>query len=297
MLDRTRDARCNVQLRCHDLACLAHLQVVGGVACIHRCTAGTNRCTQLVGQRGHDFVEFLGAAQCTATRDDDLGCSQLGAVVLGNFTAHKGALARVGNCCSGFHRRCAARGSRCVKASAAYGDDFGGIRRLHGGNGVASVNGALEGVCRDDGCDVADLANVQLGGHARSDVLAAGCGWEQDVAVVACNSQHLGREVFCQAVFEAGTISVDDFGNSCDLGCRSGGCSRVFTGDQYVHITTAGYSGSDGVQGSAFDGGVVVFCDYERSHFNSKNSLRFLRSLRIGKRPSNSHAPKSGTAS
>lgn len=94
------------------------------------------------------------------------------------------------------------------------------------------------------------------------------------MAVVASNRQHLGREVFCQAVFEAGTVGVDDFGNTCDLGGSLGCSSGVFTGNQDVHIAANGSSGSHGVQGGALDGGVVVFCDYERSHFNSKNSLR-----------------------
>ena len=52
MLDRSRDAAGNVQLRRHDLARLAHLQVVGRVARIDSRTAGTDGRTQLVGQGG-----------------------------------------------------------------------------------------------------------------------------------------------------------------------------------------------------------------------------------------------------
>ena len=52
MLDRTRDATGNVQLRRHDLARLAHLQVVGRVARIDSRTADTDDRSQLVGQGG-----------------------------------------------------------------------------------------------------------------------------------------------------------------------------------------------------------------------------------------------------
>jgi hypothetical protein len=77
------------------------------------------------------------------------------------------------------------------------------VGALHGGNGVAGVDRALEGVGADHLGDVGELAHVQLGGHARCHVLAAGRGREQDVAVVAGDGQHLRGDVFSQAVFEA----------------------------------------------------------------------------------------------
>jgi hypothetical protein len=42
--------------------------------------------------------------------------------------------------------------------------------------------------------------------------------------------------------------------------------SGVVACNQHVHITTASGSGCDGVQGGAFDGGVVVFCNDESGH-------------------------------
>src|SRR5258706_16471771 len=48
VLDRARDADCDVELGCHDLARLAHLVVVGAVARVHRGARGADRGSQLV---------------------------------------------------------------------------------------------------------------------------------------------------------------------------------------------------------------------------------------------------------
>jgi hypothetical protein len=69
---------------------------LGGVARIHRGAAGADGRAQLVGQRGHDLVELLGAAQRAAAGDDDLGGGQLGPVALGQLGADEAALAAVG---------------------------------------------------------------------------------------------------------------------------------------------------------------------------------------------------------
>jgi hypothetical protein len=93
---------------------------------------------------------------------------------------------------------------------------------LHGGNGVAGVDGALKGVGADDLGDVGELAHIQLGRHARGHVLAAGRGREQDVAVVGGNGQYLRGHVLGQAMAQSGRVGVDDLGDAGDL--RGGGC-------------------------------------------------------------------------
>ena len=82
---------------------------------------------------------------------------------------------------------------------------------------VARVDRPLEGVGGIDLGDVGDLGHVQLGGHARGDVLAAGGGREQDVAVVAGDGQHLRGHVLGQAVLELGAVGVDHLGHAGDL--------------------------------------------------------------------------------
>src|SRR3990167_3124749 len=228
---------------------------------------------QLVSEGGHDFVELFLAAQGAAAGDDDLGGREFGAVALADFAAHEAALACVGD---GGCRLdgCAAAGGCCrVEAGGAHGDDLGGITALHGGDGVACVDGALEGVGADHLGDVADLGHVELGGDARGDVLAAGGGGEQDVAVVARDGQDLRGEVFCQAVLEAGTVGMDDLGDACDLGGGSGCGACAFTGYQHMHVAAAGGCCGDGVEGGALDGGVVVFSNDEYGH---SDHLRFV---------------------
>jgi hypothetical protein len=85
----------------------------------------------------------------------------------------------------------------------------------------------------------------------RGDVLAAGGGREQDVAVVAGNGQHLRRDVLGQAVFELRAVGVDHLGHAGDLAGRLGGFTGVGAGDQHVDFAAAGDRRRDGVQGRA----------------------------------------------
>ena len=96
-------------------------------------------------------------------------------------------------------------------------------------------------------------ADVELGGHARRDVLAAGGGREQDVAVVLGDRQHLRGDVLGQAVRR---------------GCAPSACSTLATpaicaaalaapagvgaGDQHMDVAAAACQRrGDGVEGGA----------------------------------------------
>ncbi|MNV31888.1 hypothetical protein D3C71_1232100 [compost metagenome] len=274
MLDGARDARGDVQLRRDDLAGLAHLPVVRGVACIHGGAAGAQARVELVGQRRHHFVELLGAAQGTATRDDDLGGGQFGAVALRDFTAHEGALAAVGDAFSRFNGGAAAGGGCGVEAGRAHGDHLGGVGALHGGDGVAGVDRALERIRTVDLGDVADLSHVELGGHARSDVLAVGGRGEQDVAVVAGDRQHLRCDVLGEVLGQRCAVGSDHLGHAGDLRGGLGGFGGVGTGHEDVDVATASQGCSHGVEGGRLDAGVVVFGNDECGHVRF-----FLRSL------------------
>jgi hypothetical protein len=113
---------------------------------------------------------------------------------------------------------------------------------LHRGNRVAGIDRTLEGVGAVIHLgDVADLGHVQLGGHARRHILAARGGGEQDVAVVRTgNRQHLGGDVFGQAVRELLAVGVDDLGNAGDLGCGLAGFGGIGTGHQHMDVTATG---------------------------------------------------------
>src|SRR5262245_50558201 len=61
MLDRTRDADRDIELRRHDLAGLAHLPIVGRIAGVDRRAGGADRRAELVGNRLDVFGEILAA--------------------------------------------------------------------------------------------------------------------------------------------------------------------------------------------------------------------------------------------
>ena len=89
MLDGAGDADRDVELRCDDLAGLADLPVVRGIACID----GRARCadsgTELVGNRQDDFLELFRRAECAAAGNNDLGRRQFRAVGRGEGIRHE----------------------------------------------------------------------------------------------------------------------------------------------------------------------------------------------------------------
>ncbi len=88
---------------------------------------------------------------------------------------------------------------------------------VSGGNRVAGVDRALEGVGADDLGDVGDLGDIEQGSHARRDVLARGGGREHEMAVAAGDRNDLRGEVFGQAVLEAGRFGMQHLGDAGDL--------------------------------------------------------------------------------
>ena len=82
MLDGARDADCDVEIRRDDLAGLADLQVVRGIAGIDRGARGADGGIELLREGHQQRVEFLLAAESAATGDDDLGRAELGAIGL-----------------------------------------------------------------------------------------------------------------------------------------------------------------------------------------------------------------------
>ncbi|MCY1235039.1 hypothetical protein D9M72_476430 [compost metagenome] len=265
MLDGARDTNRHVQLRRDDLAGLADLPVVGRVAGVHGSARGAERGAQLVGQRIQD-LEVLGAAQAAPARDHHARAGQFRTVALGDFAAHEGGQARIGDGGNVFHRGRTALRGHGVKAGGAHGDDLHGVGRLHGGNRVARVDRTLERVGGLHADDVGDLGHVELGGHARRHVLARGGGREQDVAVAGGHGQHLGRDVFRQAVGQLRGVGQQHLGHARGGGGLVGHGARIGAGDQHVHVASDLGGGGDGVQGCALELGVIVFGNNQRRH-------------------------------
>ena len=119
----------------------------------------------------------LATAQTTATGDDDLGGAKFRPFGFGEFSVGEGGLLGVGgrgdvfNFCgiSGVDRN-------RVKGGAADGDDFDRVGALYGGECIAGVDRANEGVGGFDTGDFGDLGDVEQGGDTRREVFAEGGG-------------------------------------------------------------------------------------------------------------------------
>ncbi len=266
MLDRARDADGDIQLRRDDLAGLADLVVVRHEAGVDRGARGAQRGVELVGERRQHLGVVLARAHATATRDDDLGGGQFRTVALGHFARNELRNARVGHGRQGLDGGRATFGSGGVEGRAAHGDDLDLVFRLDRGNGVAGVDRALEGVRGVDLGDFRDLGHVQLGGHARQDVLAVRGGRGQDVRVVVGDGQRLLGHVLGQAVAEVGGVGQQDLGHAGDLGGGIGRGLGVGAGHQHVYVAAALGCGGHGVERGALDRLIVVFSNDECSH-------------------------------
>ena len=82
-------------------------------------------------------------------------------------------------------------------------------------------------------------ATSSLAATRGGDVLTASGGGEEDVAVVAGDGQTCAGDVFCEAVFQAYCVGVDDFGDTGDLGSGLCGGTGVVASDEDVHVAAA----------------------------------------------------------
>src|SRR5438094_550826 len=83
MLDRAGNPDCDVKLRCHDLAGLADLPVVGGIAGINRGPRGADGGPKFIGDRLDIFGEVFPTLHGAPPRNDDLSRGELGALRFG----------------------------------------------------------------------------------------------------------------------------------------------------------------------------------------------------------------------
>ena len=89
VLDRTGNADRDIEGWGHDLARLADLPVVGGIAGVHRGARGTDSGTQCVGQL-FDQGEIVFGADTAPAGHDHAGRCQFGAVGFGDLVLDPG---------------------------------------------------------------------------------------------------------------------------------------------------------------------------------------------------------------
>eukprot|EP00968_Pinguiococcus_pyrenoidosus_P004820 scaffold309_cov235-Pinguiococcus_pyrenoidosus.AAC.24 len=184
MLDRPADAHGNVQIRGDHLARLAHLQLVGHEARVHRSPGRTHRPAQLVREL-LEHRKVVPGLHPTAARDHDPRTAQLGPLRarlgLGNKAAQAG-IGRVG-CRHFLNHGVSALLGAFLEAGAADQQHFHGVAAPDPRQRVASVHGSREGILAVDLHHIRHRRHVQLGRQARHEVQAEVGRGRQDVAV------------------------------------------------------------------------------------------------------------------
>jgi hypothetical protein len=97
MLDGAGDADREVKLRRNDLAGLANLVVIRDKTGVDRSTGGTERRTELVGERFEQLLVVLATAQTATAGNDDLGGAEFGPFGFGQFAVGQRGLGGVGS--------------------------------------------------------------------------------------------------------------------------------------------------------------------------------------------------------
>src|SRR5690606_34948379 len=271
VLDGARDADGDVEGRGHDLAGLADLIVVGGVARVDRRARGADGGAQLVGQRVHDGVELFGRAQGAAARDDDLGGAQFGAVRLDHLFRDEGGLGRFAGGDALDRGRAAFSGGG--EGRGAHGDDLLGVGRLDRLQRVARVDRPDEGVARDDLDDVRDRGHVQLGGEARGVILAVRGGGGQNGVIAPGQRQDGGFDRFGQTVGDGVAFGQQHLADARNLGGGFRDALGVLAQDQNVDVRRQRQGGRHGLVGGVANGRAVVVGDDENGHYRTPASL------------------------
>ena len=209
------------------------------------------------------MLEVVTVLHAAAAGNDDLGSGQFGTVGLGQLFAYERGLARIASTGDLLNRSRATGGVHGIETGRTHGDHLDRRAGLHGGDGVTSVDRALEGVRAFHRDDLGDLVDVQLRGNARQEILAVGGGSSQYMAVVLGQISDQRRDVLGQLVGVSRIVGDQYLGYAFDLcGCFADG-SAAAAGYQHVDVATDGLGGNplgggDGVQGSGR--GTALLC-------------------------------------
>ena len=276
MLDRTRDADGDIQVRRDHLAGLADLPVVRCKARVDGGAGCANGGAQLVGQF-LDQREIVFRADATAARHHDTGRGQFGTVAFGDLVFDPFRQARSGGPAHGFHGG-RATGAGRVEAGGAEGHDLFRVARFHRLDRVTCIDRALERVGIDHARDVGQHHHVQQRGHAGQHVLGVGGGGRHDVIVIACQRHDQVGGRFRQAMTQRGVFGDQHLGHAVD--CRGffrgigGGCA----GAQNRHVAQ-GLGRGDRLCGRVHRQFTIVdFGKKKNSHHTAPFSLSFATS-------------------
>ena len=267
MLDGTGDAGRDVELRRDDLAGLPHLPVVGGIAGVHGGARGAQGCIQFVGERFQHLMELFGTAQSAASGHDHRGSRQFRPLVAGTLAAHEGGLRAIDRHGGLLHDGGRTPvGRRLVERGATHRQYLHRVGALHGGNGIAGVDGAAEGIGGIDAGHVRNLRHIEQRRHARHEVATMRRGCRHHVAVAGGLGHHLGSHRFGQLMGQRRIVHHLHLAHARHL-CRGLGHDiHAATQHQQVHVAAQPAGGAHRLPRGTFQIPVVMFGNYQYCH-------------------------------
>jgi len=212
-------------------------------------------------------VVVLATAQTATAGDDDLGGTEFGPFGFGQFAMGECALCGIGSRTDAFDF-CRISGVDRIKGGGADGDDLDFVGALHGGQGVAGVDRANEGVGRFDGGDFRDLPDVEQGGNSRAEIFAEGGGRGEDVAVAGGVSDDQRGQVLGGLALVVGSVGDFDQADALQRGGLLGGGIAGGASDEDMDVAANFLGSGNGVQRGGLEALLVVFGDYEDSHLD-----------------------------
>jgi hypothetical protein len=174
-------------------------------------------------------------------------------------------------------RGTAAGGTRRVEGGCAHGDHLDRVAALHGGQRVAGVDRAHEGVGRFDGDDVGHLRHIEQCRNARHEVLAEAAGRRHQVRVTGGERQHQRGDVFGQRMFELRRVGAQHLRDTADLRRCGDGRGAGVTGDQHGDGAADPGCGGDRVQRGRAQRRVVVLGNDQNVHVRFLSAGLWLR--------------------
>mmetsp|Transcript_25191 Transcript_25191/g.81451 ORF Transcript_25191/g.81451 Transcript_25191/m.81451 type:complete len:278 (+) Transcript_25191:1630-2463(+) len=193
VLDGTRDADGDVEVRGDDLASLSDLLFVADHAGVDGGARGADGGG--VAELGGEVVEHgevVAGLHPAAPRDDDLGRREVrlllsrggGVLAVGDDRRREGILRNVGDFVGRDGLPSSVDQIRCLlEGGGSHGADHDGARRPDGGNGIPGVHRPQKGRLVDDADDVRHGRRVEGGGDARHQSLRRARHRRQDVRV------------------------------------------------------------------------------------------------------------------
>lgn len=190
MLDGSTDANGHVKVRCHNLAGLADLHVVGHVAGIHSCARSTN-CAVLTAKglgKVVKHLEVLSILKASSSTNNEFGATKIRVVALGDDVLLPGALQSLSDGLCRLYRVSVAglTSLHLLKVGRTHRQKLDRITCRDSSDSISSVDGSLKLLASlSDLNYVRDGLHVEHTSKSRHNILAKATGSSNYLVVAA----------------------------------------------------------------------------------------------------------------